>query len=239
MSGPNAEPRRGARRGRDHPRTRAFAPVDYAGVGCEMDRRRLARAHGLTVIEDAAQGYGRPTRADRSGTADLACFSFHETKNVMCGEGGALVVNRPEWCRAGGGHSGEGHEPQQVLPRAGRQVHVDGPRLLVCRERHRAAFLWAQLEHAAEITDRRDRLWDTYHAALEDSRRTARIRRPVVPDHCCITHTCTTCCCPRTPIATVHRPAGRAGRQRRLPLRAVALVPRRVALRADRTAPSP
>ena len=109
------------------PRTRAIVPVHYAGVACEMDAiMDIAERHGLLVIEDAAQGMmstykGRPLGTHRR---TWRRSRFHETKNIISGEGGALLVNDPRFVRAGRDHPREGHQPQPVLPRPGRQVHL-------------------------------------------------------------------------------------------------------------------
>jgi dTDP-4-amino-4,6-dideoxygalactose transaminase len=167
-------------------RTRVLAPIDYAGVGCEMDAfSAIARAHGLVVIEDAAQGFGASYRGRPLGFfADLACLSFHETKNVMCGEGGALLVNRPEWVERAEVIQEKGTDRSKFFRgEVDKYTWVDlGSSYLVSDIG--AAFLWAQLEHAREITAKRIAVWEAYHAAFEDLENEGRLRRPVVPDHC-------------------------------------------------------
>lgn len=167
-------------------RTRAVAPIDYAGVGAEIDPLvELARAHDLVVIEDAAQGYGALYRDRPLGTqADLACLSFHETKNVMCGEGGALLVNRPDWVERAEVIQEKGTNRSKFFRgEVDKYTWVDlGSSYLVSDIG--AAFLWAQLEHAREITAKRIALWEAYHDALEDLEDDGRLRRPVVPSHC-------------------------------------------------------
>jgi dTDP-4-amino-4,6-dideoxygalactose transaminase len=167
-------------------RTRGIAPIDYAGVGCEMQSfSALARAKGLVVIEDAAQGYGAFYQGAPLGTlADLACFSFHETKNVMCGEGGALLVNRPEWVERAEVIQEKGTNRSKFFRgQVDKYTWVDlGSSYLVSDIG--AAFLWAQLEHVREITARRIAIWEAYHEALRDLEETGRLRRPIVPGHC-------------------------------------------------------
>jgi dTDP-4-amino-4,6-dideoxygalactose transaminase len=167
-------------------RTRAVAPIDYAGVGAEIDPLvELARAHDLVVIEDAAQGYGALYRDRPLGTrADLACLSFHETKNVMCGEGGALLINRPDWVERAEVIQEKGTNRSKFFRgEVDKYTWVDlGSSYLVSDIG--AAFLWAQLEHAREITAKRIALWEAYHDALEDLEDEGRLRRPVVPGHC-------------------------------------------------------
>ena len=166
------------------PRTRAIMPVHYAGVGCAMDPiMELAAAHGLVVVEDAAQGLmstygGRPL----GGFGQAACLSFHETKNVVCGEGGALLTNDDSWI-----------ERAEILQEKGTnrtsffRGEVDkytwvelGSSFLMSEVN--AAFLWAQLEAAERITESRLRVWKSYHARFAGLEEQGLVRRPVVPD---------------------------------------------------------
>jgi dTDP-4-amino-4,6-dideoxygalactose transaminase len=168
------------------PRTRAIVPVHYAGVACEMDPiMDIARRHGLMVIEDAAQGVmsryrGRPLGA----IGDLGTFSFHETKNIISGEGGALIVGnadlveRAEIIREKGTDRSRffrGQVDKYTWQEAGSSFL---PGELI------ASFLWAQLEEAQAITAARLAIWARYHAALAPFELAGRLRRPVVPDHC-------------------------------------------------------
>jgi dTDP-4-amino-4,6-dideoxygalactose transaminase len=168
------------------PATRGIAAVHYAGVGCRMDQLCvLASNHGLALIEDAAQGL----MASRDGRAlgsfgDLGALSFHETKNVTCGEGGALLINDPElveraeiiWDK---GTNRRRFERGEV----DRYTWVDLGSSLGAGA-VTAAFLWAQLERAEEITARRLEVWDRYHEAFEDLEAAGRLRRPVIPAGC-------------------------------------------------------
>jgi dTDP-4-amino-4,6-dideoxygalactose transaminase len=167
-------------------RTRAIAPIDYAGVGCEMETfAAIAHAHGLVVIEDAAQGYGASYRERPLGScADVACLSFHETKNVTSGEGGALLVNRPEWVERAEVIQEKGTNRSQFFRgQVDKYTWVDlGSSYLVSDIG--AAFLWAQLQEARQITARRIAIWDAYHEALEALEEDKLLRRPVVPNHC-------------------------------------------------------
>jgi dTDP-4-amino-4,6-dideoxygalactose transaminase len=164
-------------------RTRAIVPVHYAGVGCEMDAIcRIAREHGLFVIEDAAQGVmaaykGRPL----GSIGDASAVSFHETKNVIAGEGGALIVNRPEWV-----------DRAEILWEKGtnrtlfsrgkvdKYSWIDLGSSYLPSEIN-AAFLCAQIEHAEAITCRRLEIWSAYHERLAGLESSAILRRPVVP----------------------------------------------------------
>jgi dTDP-4-amino-4,6-dideoxygalactose transaminase len=167
-------------------RTRVLAPIDYAGVGCEMEPlSALAQTHDLLVIEDAAQGFGASYRGRPVGVlADLACISFHETKNVMCGEGGALLVNRPEWVERAEVIQEKGTNRSKFFRgEVDKYTWVDLGSSYVVSDIS-AAFLWAQLQREREITARRIAIWDAYHQALETLERMERLRRPIVPDHC-------------------------------------------------------
>jgi dTDP-4-amino-4,6-dideoxygalactose transaminase len=167
-------------------RTRVIAPIDYAGVGCEIDAlMAIARTHGLTVIEDAAQGYGATYRGTPLGTrADLACLSFHETKNVMCGEGGALLVNRPRWTDRAEVIQEKGTNRSKFFRgQVDKYTWTDVGSSYVVSDMS-AAFLWAQLERAAEITDARIEIWNAYHDLLDELEAAGLLRRPVVPAHC-------------------------------------------------------
>ena len=163
--------------------TRAIVAVHYAGVGCDMEAlRAIADAHGLILIEDAAQGYHSTWQGQPLGSiGSLGAISFHETKNVISGEGGALVVNDPELIERA-----EIMQEKGTNRRAFYRGHVDkyswvdlGSSFMPSELT--AAFLWAQLEQAHEITARRLLAWQRYHAELVELERTGRIRRPIVP----------------------------------------------------------
>jgi dTDP-4-amino-4,6-dideoxygalactose transaminase len=168
------------------PRTRAIVPVHYAGVSCEMDAiMALASKHGLSVVEDAAQGImatyrGRPL----GGIGHLGAFSFHETKNIISGEGGALLVNdeslieRAEVIREKGTDRSRFFRGQ-----VDKYTWCDLGSSFLPGELT-AAFLWAQTEEARLITDTRVAAWDRYHAMLELLEDEGLLRRPIVPEHC-------------------------------------------------------
>ena len=167
-------------------RTRAIVPVHYAGVACAMDVvMDIAARHGLLVIEDAAQAvmstfYGRPL----GSIGHLGALSFHETKNVISGEGGALLVNdasriqRAEIVREKGTNRTLFFRGQ-----VDKYTWVDIGSSFLPGEIV-AAFLLAQLEKAELITARRLALWERYHSAFESLERAGRLRRPIVPDGC-------------------------------------------------------
>jgi dTDP-4-amino-4,6-dideoxygalactose transaminase len=167
-------------------RTRAIVPVHYAGVGCEMDAIcELAGRYGLRVVEDAAQGICASYRGRPLGSlGDAAALSFHESKNVTSGEGGALLVNAPEWARRAEVIQEKGTDRLRFF--RGEVDHYTwrdvGSSFLLGELG--AAYLLAQLEDAEQITADRLATWNRYHerfAALEQS---GGVRRPVVPAHC-------------------------------------------------------
>jgi dTDP-4-amino-4,6-dideoxygalactose transaminase len=168
------------------PRTKAIVPVHYAGVACEMDPiLALARQHGLMVIEDAAQGYGSRYKGRPLGALGaLGCLSFHETKNVISGEGGALLINDPalgeraEIIREKGTNRSaffRGQVDKYTWVDAGSS-YLPGELI--------AAFLWAQLQQGEDITRRRLGIWQHYHDGLAELEQRGWIRRPIVPAHC-------------------------------------------------------
>lgn len=168
------------------PRTRAIVPVHYAGVGCEMDAiMAIAAKHGLTVIEDAAQGVmasykGRPL----GSIGHLGAYSFHETKNIICGEGGALLINRPETVDLAEVIWEKGTDRSRFFRGQTDKYtwqHVGSsflPGELV------AAFLWAQIEEAQALTARRLSHWARYHAGFAGMEQAGRLRRPFIPPEC-------------------------------------------------------
>ena len=168
------------------PRTKAILVVHYAGVGCEMDAMlEIAARHGLMVIEDAAQGICARWRGRPLGSfGALAALSFHETKNITCGEGGALLVNdrdlvaRAEIVREKGTNRRAFMEGL-----VDKYTWVDLGSSYVPGEIG-AGFLRAQMEHAWDITRRRLALWDAYHAAFAGLEASGLARRPRVPAHC-------------------------------------------------------
>jgi dTDP-4-amino-4,6-dideoxygalactose transaminase len=163
------------------PSTRAIVPVHYAGVPCEMDAiMAIARTHGLVVIEDAAQALLSTYRGKKAGAiGHLGCFSFHETKNVISGEGGALLVNdsrfseRAEIIREKGTNRG-----QFFRGEVDKYTWVDIGSSYLPSELI-GAYLHAQLEHAGEITARRRSLCEAYRAGLADLDRAGLIGLPL------------------------------------------------------------
>lgn len=168
------------------PRTRAIVPVHYAGVGCEMDAiLEIARRHELLVIEDAAQGLmTRHGGRSLGAIGHLGAVSFHETKNVISGEGGALLVNDERFIERAEIVREKGTDRSRFFRgEVDKYTWVDIGSSYLPGELM-AAFLAAQLEDAESITARRQALWNLYHARLESCERAGRIRRPVIPADC-------------------------------------------------------
>lgn len=168
------------------PRTRAICVVHYAGVGCEMDAiLAIAERHGLAVVEDAAQGLFSTYRGKPLGSIGaLGALSFHETKNVISGEGGALLVNDPSLAERAEIIREKGTNRSKFFRgQVDKYTWVDLGSSYLPGEIV-AAFLAAQFEEADDITRRRLAIWDRYHAWAEPLERRGMLRRPVVPAHC-------------------------------------------------------
>ena len=165
------------------PRTKAIVPVHYAGVGCEMDTiMDIAERHGLLVIEDAAQGLLAEYRGRPLGSiGHMAALSFHETKNIISGEGGALLINDPRFAERAEVIWEKGTNRSQFFRgQVDRYTWVDIGSSYLPGEIV-AAFLWAQMEAADEITDRRLEIWTRYHGSMADLEASGRLRRPIIP----------------------------------------------------------
>lgn len=168
------------------PRTRAIVPVHYAGVSCEMDSiTEIARRYRLLVIEDAAQGLMARYKGRALGSlGQLATLSFHETKNIVSGEGGALLINDLEFAERAEIIREKGTNRSQFFRGAvDKYTWVDIGSSYLPGELI-AAFLWAQLEEATPITTQRLMLWERYHEAFADLEARDRVRRPIVPHDC-------------------------------------------------------
>ena len=166
------------------PRTRAIVPVHYAGVACEMDTiMDIARRHNLYVIEDAAQACMASYKGRPLGTiGDLGCYSFHETKNIISGEGGALMINRPGLVERAEIIREKGTNRSRFLRgEVDKYTWSDMGSSFLPGEVI-AAFLWAQMEEARHITSRRLGIWQRYDSQLHDLE--PIIGRPTVPVHC-------------------------------------------------------
>ena len=167
-------------------RTRVIVAVHYAGVACEMDTiMAIAKKHHLMVVEDAAQGVMSTYKGKALGTiGDFGCYSFHETKNYSMGEGGALVINRPEY-----------NEKAEILREKGtnrskfyrgqidKYTWVDFGDSYLPSDLN-AAYLWAQLLRADEINDNRLAAWNLYYELLKPLADKGLIEIPVIPEGC-------------------------------------------------------
>ena len=167
-------------------KTRAIAPVHYAGVGAPIDELlAIAEDGNLAVIEDAAQGLLATREGEPLGTRGrLGAISFHETKNVTCGEGGALVVNDPALLDRAEILREKGTDRSRFFRgQVDKYTWVDAGSSYAMSELG-AAFLHAQLEAAERLTERRLQIWGHYHAAFEGLESEGALRRPVVPAGC-------------------------------------------------------
>jgi len=168
------------------PKTKAIVPVHYAGVACEMDAiMDIASRHNLLVIEDAAQGVLASYKGRALGSiGHLGCYSFHETKNIISGEGGALLVNdmalleRAEIVREKGTNRSQFFRGQ-----VDKYSWVDIGSSYLPGEII-AAFLWAQMQEAESINARRLAIWHHYHDAFKALEQAGRVHRPVIPVGC-------------------------------------------------------
>lgn len=167
-------------------RTRAIMVVHYGGVSCEMDEiNAIARRRGLLVIEDAAQGMFAYYRGRHLGSlGDMSAFSFHETKNIQSGEGGALCVNNERFNARAEILWEKGTNRSQFLKGVvDKYTWVDVGSSFLPSE-ITAAFLNVQLQHGEEITRLRLSIWQRYHDAFKDLELEGALRRPMVPGHC-------------------------------------------------------
>jgi dTDP-4-amino-4,6-dideoxygalactose transaminase len=163
--------------------TRVVVAVHYGGIGCDMAALgEICRVHGLLLVEDAAQCIGATLDGRALGTiGELGALSFHETKNVSCGEGGALLVNDERLAGRAEILQEKGTDRQRFARgEVDRYTWVDvGSSFLMSDVT--AALLAEQLERVAQITAARLELWEAYHAALAPLQEAGVLRRPVVP----------------------------------------------------------
>jgi len=168
-------------------KTRAIYPVHYGGISCAMDEiMEIAQEHELKVVEDAAQGVNAKYKGKYLGTlGDFGCYSFHETKNYVCGEGGALLINgddpnvieSAEIIREKGTNRSKFHRGE-----VDKYTWVDIGSSYLPSDLL-AAFLYAQLEQLDKIQDMRMNVWNTYYSALKPFEDAGKIRLPIVPDY--------------------------------------------------------
>ena len=167
-------------------RTKAIVVVHYAGVACEMDTIiDIAKRHKLMVVEDAAQGILSNYKGRALGSiGDLGAFSFHETKNIISGEGGALLVNNPELVQRAEVIRQKGTDRSRFIRNeVDKYTWQDYGSSFLPGELI-AAYLLAQFEEADNITQKRLESWKYYHQILQLLESKKVIRRPIVPDTC-------------------------------------------------------
>ncbi len=167
-------------------KTVAIAPVHYAGVGCEMDTiLQIAQKHNLKVIEDAAQGVMAAYKGKPLGTiGDLGTYSFHETKNIVSGEGGALIINKKEY-----------EDRSEIIREKGTnrsrffRGQIDKYTWVDIGSSYLpsdiiAALLYSQLQKAEEITQKRLAIWDKYNNFFKQYEQKGLLRCPIIPKEC-------------------------------------------------------
>lgn len=167
-------------------RTKAIVPVHYAGVACEMDTiMDIARQHRLLVIEDAAQGVVSSHNGRALGSiGHMGCFSFHETKNIISGEGGAILINEPALAERAEILREKGTNRSKFFRgQVDKYSWVDIGSSYLPGEII-AAFLWAQMQEVDGITAQRLEIWERYHSAFLVLEQEGRLRRPVIPKNC-------------------------------------------------------
>jgi dTDP-4-amino-4,6-dideoxygalactose transaminase len=168
------------------PNTKAIVPVNYAGVGCEMDiLLDIARCHRVSVVEDNAHGLFGKYKGKYLGTfGSLAAQSFHETKNFSCGEGGALLINDPQYIERAEIIREKGTNRSRFFRgEVDKYTWVDlGSSYLPSDIL--AAFLYAQLEARPRIQAKRRRIWEHYQKYLQDWSHSYDVQLPHVPGHC-------------------------------------------------------
>jgi dTDP-4-amino-4,6-dideoxygalactose transaminase len=167
-------------------RTKAIVPVHYAGIGCDMDKiMRIAKKHNLFVVEDAAQAIDSYHKGKPLGSfGHLSTFSFHETKNIICGEGGMLVINderfikRAEIIREKGTNRSQFYRGE-----VDKYGWMDiGSSFLPSDVI--AAFLYAQLEKIEEIQGKRKYIWEKYYTNLKELEDSGKLELPKLPEGC-------------------------------------------------------
>lgn len=167
-------------------KTRAIVPVHYAGVGCEMDTiMDIAKRHNLVVVEDAAQGVNAFYKGRALGSiGDYGCFSFHETKNYSMGEGGAILINRPEQIEDAEIIREKGTDRNRFFRgQVDKYTWVNIGSSFLPSDIN-AAYLMAQLEMADEINENRLQSWTRYNEGLQDLAQEGVIELPYIPEEC-------------------------------------------------------
>ncbi|MCY6959568.1 dTDP-4-amino-4,6-dideoxygalactose transaminase [Clostridium brassicae] len=167
--------------------TKAIFPVHYAGVSCDMDSiMDIAKEYNLKVVEDAAQGVNARYKGKYLGTiGDIACYSFHETKNYSSGEGGAILVNNDnDLCKRAEIIREKGTNRSQFFRgEVDKYTWVDVGSSYLPSDML-AAFLCAQFEKIDEIQESRKKVYDAYYVGLNELEKQGKLKLPIIPEHC-------------------------------------------------------
>ncbi|MBD3362736.1 dTDP-4-amino-4,6-dideoxygalactose transaminase [Candidatus Dojkabacteria bacterium] len=167
-------------------KTKVIVPMHYAGVACEMDTiQTIAQKHGLMIVEDAAQAVMSKYKGKYLGTiGDLATYSFHETKNYTCGEGGLLMINNEQLIERAEIVREKGTDRSKFFRgEIDKYSWVDIGSSYLPSELN-AAYLYAQLQKAEEILNDRLKTWDLYHEGLKALEAKGKIELPHIPKEC-------------------------------------------------------
>ena len=167
-------------------KTKVIVVVHYAGVSCEMDSiNAIAKKYQLSVVEDAAQGMMSGYKGRALGTmGTFGTYSFHETKNIICGEGGALLINEPEFVPLAEVIREKGTDRSRFFRGEIDKYTWQTVGSSFLPSEINAAFLWAQLQSAEYITQKRLESWGIYHELLAPLEEKGKLRRPIVPREC-------------------------------------------------------
>lgn len=167
-------------------KTKGIVPVHYAGVGCEMDTiMDIAKKHDLFVVEDAAQGIMAGYKGRALGTiGDFGCFSFHETKNISCGEGGALLIAHEKDIENAEIFREKGTDRSKYFRGQVDKYRWQNYGSSYLPSELNAAYLYAQLELADQITAARLAIWNQYWAELSCLQEEGLLELPYVPEYC-------------------------------------------------------
>ncbi|MDR1830610.1 MAG: dTDP-4-amino-4,6-dideoxygalactose transaminase [Candidatus Fibromonas sp.] len=167
-------------------KTKAIIPVHYAGVSCEMDGiLDIASKYKIAVVEDAAQAVGSYYREKPCGSiGDLGCYSFHETKNISCGEGGALLINKDQYIEQAEIILEKGTDRSKFFRGQVDKYTWVGLGSSYLPSDMLAAYLYPQLQNVERINKHRIELWNNYHKNFEEFEKKGVVKRPFVPAHC-------------------------------------------------------
>lgn len=166
-------------------KTKAIVPIDYAGIPCDIDEiNKLAKKHNLVVVEDAAQAVGSTYKGRPAGSdADFSCFSFHETKNYVMGEGGAICIKDPELIKKAEILREKGTDRSRFFRGEVDKYTWQGIGSSFLPSDVLAAMLFGQLSRFEEIMNKRMCAWNYFNNGLIDLEEEGKLRRPVVPEY--------------------------------------------------------